>query len=140
MTTEVMSVQNGGPEHGVVSIVSPYTFGDTVRRLLSVLADHGIKVFAVIDQQAEALTAGLAMPPTTLILFGNPKAGTPLMLARPRSGIDLPLKALVSESIPGQVSVSFNAAAYIIERHGLPAELESNLAAADRLIASVLQP
>lgn len=113
MTTEVMSVQSGGPEHGVVSIVSPYTFGDTVRRLLSVLADHDIKVFAVIDQQAEALTAGLAMPPTTLILFGNPKAGTPLMLARPRSGIDLPLKALVSESIPGQVSVSFNAAAYI---------------------------
>jgi uncharacterized protein (DUF302 family) len=80
------------------------------------------------------------MPPTTLILFGNPKAGTPLMVARPRSGIDLPHKALISESIPGQVSVSFNAAAYIIERHGLPVELESNLASADRLIASVLQP
>ncbi len=140
MTTEAMTVQSEDPDHGVVSIVSPYSFADTVRRLLSVLADHGIKVFAVIDQQAEALTVGLAMPPTTLLLFGNPKAGTPLMLARPRSGIDLPLKALVSESIPGQVSVSFNAAAYIIERHGLPAELESNLASAERLIASVLQP
>lgn len=140
MTTEAMTVQSEDPDHGVVSLVSPYSFADTVRRVLAVLADHGIKVFGVIDQQAEALTAGLAMPPTTLILFGNPKAGTPLMLARPRSGIDLPLKALISESIPGQVSVSFNAAAYIIERHGLPVELESNLASADRLIASVLQP
>ena len=125
---------------GAVSIVSPYEFGDTVRRLLSAFADHGIKVFAAIDQQAEALAVGLTMPPTTLIVFGNPKAGTPLMLARPQSGLDLPLKVLVSESMPGQVFVSFNAAAYIIERHSLPPELESNLAAAERLIAKALRP
>jgi uncharacterized protein (DUF302 family) len=68
--------------------------------LLSAFADHGIKVFATIDQQAEAAAAGLTMPPTTLIIFGNPKAGTPLMLAQPRSGLDLPLKVLVSESVP----------------------------------------
>ncbi|MGO9443626.1 MAG: DUF302 domain-containing protein, partial [Thiobacillaceae bacterium] len=86
---------------GVLSISSPYAFADTVSRLLSAFATHGIKVFDVINQQAEALAAGLAMPPTTLIVFGNPKAGTPLMLARPQSGIDLPLKLLVSESIPG---------------------------------------
>jgi uncharacterized protein (DUF302 family) len=137
-----MTPQNPGTanNHGVVSIVSPYSFADTVRRLLSAFAAHGIKVFAVIDQQAEALAVGLTMPSTTLILFGNPKAGTPLMLARPRSGIDLPLKALVSESVPGQVSVSFNTTAYIIERHTLPAELESNLASAERLIESVLRP
>jgi len=125
--------------HGVVSIVSPYAFAETVRRLLSAFADHGIKVFVVIDQQSEASAVGLTMPPTTLIIFGNPKAGTPLMLARPRSGVDLPLKVLVSESVPRQVSVSFNAAAYIIDRHALSLELASNLVAAERLIANTLR-
>jgi uncharacterized protein (DUF302 family) len=136
-----MSSHNTGIDNnrGIVNIVSPYPFADTVRHLLSAFAEHGIKVFAVIDQQAEAVAVGLTMPPTTLILFGNPKAGTPLMLAQPQSGIDLPLKALVSEAVPGQVSVSLNAASYIIERHGLPSELKSNLAPAEQLIASVLQ-
>jgi uncharacterized protein (DUF302 family) len=78
------------------------------------------------------------MPPTTLIIFGNPKSGTPLMLAQPLSGIDLPLKALVSESVPGEVIVSFNAATYIIERHSLSAELLSNLVPAERLIAGAV--
>jgi uncharacterized protein (DUF302 family) len=95
-------------------------------------------VFATIDQRAEAMAVGLTMPPTTLIIFGSPKAGTALMLAQPLSGIDLPLKALVSESTPGQVMVSFNAATYIIERHSLSAELLSNLVPAERLIASTV--
>ena len=122
-----------------MNIASPYSFADTLQRLLSAFGDQGIKVFAAIDQQVEASAVGLGMPPTTLILFGNPKAGTPLMLAQPRSGIDLPLKALVSESSPGQVSVTFNAAAYIIDRHSLPSELAANLSPAERLIAKVLQ-
>jgi uncharacterized protein (DUF302 family) len=123
---------------GVLSISSPYPFADTVRRLRSAFVDHGIKLFVEIDQQAEASAVGLTMPPTTLIVFGNPKAGTPLMLARPQSGIDLPLKVLVYESPPGQVSVVFNAAAYIIDRHSLPPEMASNLAPAERLIAAAL--
>jgi uncharacterized protein (DUF302 family) len=127
-----------GNDRGIVSLKSQYPFGDTVRRLLSAFADHGIKVFATIDQMAEAIAVGLTMPPTTLIIFGNPKAGTPLMLAQPLSGIDLPLKALVSESVPGEVTVSFNAAAYIIERHSLSAKLLSNLVPAERLIAGVV--
>lgn len=125
--------------HGIVSIASPFTFADTVRRLHSAFADHGIRVFITIDQQAEASAVGLRMPPATLIIYGNPKAGTPLMLARPEPGVDLPLKVLVSEAAPGQVSVSFNAGAYIIARHSLPVELVSNLAPAERLIASVLR-
>lgn len=124
---------------GVLSIPSPYGFTDTVRRLLAAFTEHDIKVFAAIDQQAEASAVGLSMPPTTLIVFGNPKAGTPLMLARPLSGIDLPLKVLVSESTPGQVTVSFNSAAYVIDRHSLPPELAGSLAPPERLIASVLQ-
>jgi uncharacterized protein (DUF302 family) len=129
---------NPDSQHGIVSLRSLHPFADTVRLLLAAFANHGIKVFATIDQQAEALAVGLTMPPTTLILFGNPKAGTPLMLAQPLSGIDLPLKLMVTEPAPGEVMVSFNAAAYVIERHSLPAELVNNLAPAERLIASVV--
>ena len=129
---------NPDSKHGVVSLRSTHPFVDTVRLLLAAFADHGIKVFASIDQKAEAAAVGLTMPPTTLILFGNPKAGTPLMLARPLSGIDLPLKLMVTETRPGEVMVSFNTASYVIQRHSLPAELVSNLAPAERLIASVV--
>ena len=129
---------NPGSKHGIVSLRSLHPFVDTAHLLLAAFADHGIKVFATIDQQAEALAVGLTMPPTTLILFGNPKAGRPLMLAQPLSGIDLPLKLMVTETTPGQVMVSFNAAAYLIERHSLPAELVNNLAPAEHLIASVV--
>lgn len=124
--------------HGIVSLKSQHPFADTVQRLLAAFAGRGIKVFATIDQRAEALAVGMSMPPTTLIIFGNPKAGTPLMLSNPQSGVDLPLKVLVSESIPGEVVVTFNAAEYIIQRHSLPAGLMSNLAPAEGLIANVV--
>jgi uncharacterized protein (DUF302 family) len=124
--------------HGILRLKSPYVFADTVQRLLAAFAEKGIKVFATIDQQAEARVVGLAMPPTTLIVFGNPKAGTPLMLANPQVGVDLPLKVLVCEPEPGQVAVLFTAASEIIERHSLPPELASNLVPAERLIATVL--
>ena len=123
---------------GIVRLQSPYPFAQTVQRLLAAFAEKGIKVFATIDQQAEAEAVGMSLPPTTLILFGNPKAGTPLMLAKPQVGVDLPLKLLVSEALPGQVAVMFTAASEIVERHALPAELASNLVPAERLIASVL--
>jgi uncharacterized protein (DUF302 family) len=123
---------------GVTHLKSPHTFHDTVQRLQAALKDHGIKVFATIDQQAEAQAVGLSMPPMVLILFGNPKGGTPLMVANPESGIDLPLKVLISESEPGRVDVFINTAEYIIRRHGLPQELMANIAPVERLIAGVL--
>jgi uncharacterized protein (DUF302 family) len=123
---------------GIVSIPSPHPFADTVQRLLSALASHGIKIFATIDQKAEAATVGLTMPPTTLLIFGNPRAGTPIMLEQPLAALDLPLKALVTEFAPGEVIVSFNTAAYILQRHNLSAGLSSNLAAAERVIAGAL--
>ena len=123
---------------GVMSVTSPYHFADTVQRLLSAFADQGIKVFATIDQKAEAMATGLSMPPTTLIIFGNPKAGTPLMVAQPLSGLDLPLKVLVSEATPGEVTVSFNTARYILARHALSADLLNNLAGAERLIVEAI--
>lgn len=129
---------NTSPGHGLISIPSRYPFADTVTRLLSAFAQNGIKVFATIDQQKEAAAAGMAMPPTTLILFGNPKAGTPLMLARPESAIDLPLKVLIVAASSGAVSVLFNTTAYLIERHALAPELAANIVPAERLIANAV--
>jgi uncharacterized protein (DUF302 family) len=134
---EPATPSSAGPQ-GIVRLPSPYPFVETVQRLLAAFADKGIKVFATIDQRAEALAVGLSLPPTTLILFGNPKAGTPLMLANPQAGIDLPLKVLVYEHAPGDVIVFFPAAAEIGRRHTLPPELVANIAPTERLVAAVL--
>lgn len=137
-----MFLSNDDPSspNGTAVISSSLPFQATVDRLLDVLASHGIKVFAAWDQQAEAKAVGLSMPRTTLIVFGNPEAGTPLMLANPESALDLPLKALVLESEAGEVSVRFNTPEYIIARHALPERLVSNLAPAFALIERALQP
>lgn len=126
--------------NGVISVTSPYPFANTVQRLISALTSHGLKIFATIDQRAEAESVDLALYPATLIIFGNPKAGTPLMIARPLSGIDLPLKVLVTESTPGLVQASFNSTAYILERHALPTGFRPQLAPAEGLIAKALAP
>jgi uncharacterized protein (DUF302 family) len=128
----------GANDSGIVTIKSRLSFSQTVERLKSVLQSHGIKVFAVIDQQAEARTVGLDMPPMILILFGNPRAGTPLMIARPLSGLDLPLKVLISEAKASDVLVSLNSTRYIMKRHTLPEQLESNISPAEHLIVSAL--
>src|SRR5258706_12948665 len=125
---------------GVLTLESAHSFASTLERLVAAFHAHGIKVFAFIDQQAEAAAAGIEMWPATLILFGNPRAGTPLMLAQPSSGIDLPLKAFVAEVAPGKVSVSLNAAEYLIERHSLPSRLAESLAPAERLVMDALRP
>ena len=126
------------PSCGIVELKSPYPFTDTVQRLLAAFSEKGIKVFATIDQQAEAHAVGLAMPPTTLIVFGNPRAGTPIMLANPRAGIDLPLKVLVCELQPGHIAVMFAAASELIARHSLSTGFAPDLVAAEHLIAAVL--
>ncbi len=138
---EVNMTEKNSPstnDHGIVTIKSRLSFSQTVERLKTTFQSHGIKVFTVIDQQAEARSAGLVMPPMVLILFGNPKAGTPLMLARPLSGLDLPLKVLATEAKAGEVLVSFNSTQYILKRNGLPSELGSNIAPPERLIEAAL--
>jgi uncharacterized protein (DUF302 family) len=124
--------------NGVASIRSPHAFADTVRRLLDAFAGHGLKVFGTIDQQREAAAFGLPMTAATLILFGNPKAGTQLMLIQPISAIDLPLKVLVTEATPGEVVVSFNTTEYIVRRHSLPEASRDILGPAESLIASAI--
>lgn len=132
------SSESSPRSNGVDRFTSPFSFRETVQRILDALSEHGIKIFATWDQQAEARAVGLDMPPATLIVFGNPKAGTPLMLAQAESALDLPLKVLVLES-DGQVSVCSNTPEYLIRRHGLPEQLSANLAPAVGLIERVLR-
>lgn len=124
--------------NGVISRASRYSFQETLQRLTAAFEDRGIKIFARIDQDSEAKAVGLDMPPTTLLLFGNPKAGTPLMLAHPAAALDLPLKVLVTESVPGEVQVHYNAALYITGRHGLAPEMAEALAPVEGLISQTV--
>jgi uncharacterized protein (DUF302 family) len=116
-------------ENGIVSRRSSHSVNETVAKMLRLLQDKGITLFALIDHSGEAAKAGLTMRPTKLLIFGSPKAGTPLMLASPSIAIDLPLKLLVSEDSAGDVWISYNAPEYLQRRHGFPAELLPNIAA-----------
>jgi uncharacterized protein (DUF302 family) len=125
------------PDNGIVRKPSNYSVDETVRKLQAVLAAKAVTVFALIDHSGEAEKVGMQMPPTKLLVFGNPKGGTPLMLAAPSIAIDLPLKILVAEDDQGVVSVSYNSPAYLGERHGLPQNLLQNIALVESLAASV---
>jgi uncharacterized protein (DUF302 family) len=122
---------------GIVQRSSRHSFSETVERLRSALKAKGITLFAEVDHSGEAEKVGLRMPPTKLFIFGNPKAGTPVMLASPSSAIDLPLKILVAQDEEGKVSVSFNSAEYLGERHNVPQELVPSLAAVEALAAAI---
>jgi uncharacterized protein (DUF302 family) len=129
--------ENTMPENGIVRRASNYSVDETVRKLQAILAAKTVTVFALIDHSGEAEKVGMQMPPTKVLVFGNPKGGTPLMVAAPSIAIDLPLKILVAEDDQGKVSVSYNSPAYLGERHGLPAHLLQNLALVESLAASV---
>jgi uncharacterized protein (DUF302 family) len=107
---------------------SRHTVDETVERLKAILQAKGVRSFAEVDHSGEAAKAGLTMRPTKLLIFGNPKAGTPIMLAAPASAIDLPLKILVWEDAQGKVWASYNTTGYLQERHDLPPELLKPLA------------
>jgi uncharacterized protein (DUF302 family) len=116
-------------DNGIQSLPSTHSFDETVARLKIILQTRDINLFAIVDHSGEAEKAGLHMPPTKLLIFGNPRAGTPLMLAAPTTAIDLPLKILNAEDGAGRVSVSFTDPAWLQARHGFPAELIRNIAA-----------
>ncbi len=118
---------------GIVSIASKHSVDGTVEKLKTLLNAKGIMLFAQVDHSGEAEKAGMTMRPTKLLIFGSPKAGTPVMLAAPTSAIDLPLKILVWEDGDGRVLVSYNNVEYLEQRHGIPAEIAQNLAAAQAL-------
>jgi uncharacterized protein (DUF302 family) len=122
-------------EAGIISVTSNHSVDETVDRLKNLLQSKGITLFAVIDHGGEAAKVGYKMPPTKLLVFGNPKGGTPLMLAAPSIALDLPLKILVAEDAQGKVWLSYNSKEYLQERHGLPPDLVPNLAVVETLAA-----
>ena len=124
---------------GIVTSQSRYNFAETVAKLESLLKEKSIKLFTIIDHSGEAASAGLTMPPTKVLVFGNPRGGTPLMLAAPSTAIDLPLKILVAEDAQGKVWLSWNDPAYLQQRHGFPKELMTNIAAAGMLASQLSQ-
>ncbi len=120
--------------NGVVQIPSEYGVQETLDRLERLLGEHGLTIFARVDFSGDATRSGLSMRPEQMLIFGNPKAGTPLMQAEPVCGIDLPLKALVWEDAAGMTWLAYNSPEYVMQRHGLPQLLASNLTAAIRIL------
>ena len=125
--------------NGIVTIRSNRSVDETVQKLQEVLQSKGVKLFALVDHSGEAERAGMQMRPTKLLIFGNPKGGTPLMLASPSIAIDLPLKILVAEDTQGKVWISYNSPEYLKERHGLPPDLVQNIAVVETLAAQAAQ-
>ena len=113
---------------GVIDIRSHHSADETVEKLRGLLESKGITLFALVDHSGEAEKLGMAMRPTKLLIFGSPKAGTPVMLATPTSAIDLPLKILIWENGNGEVFLSYNSPKYLEQRHSIPHELAQNLA------------
>lgn len=126
-------------DSGLIRIPSRHSMKETLQLLESAFASHGLQVFARIDHGDEAEKVGLKMPPTQVLIFGSPKAGTPLMIAAPSLAIDLPLKALVAEDDQGRVWVTYNGAKYLKERHGVPPDLIKNIAGAGTLIDKTVE-
>jgi len=126
-------------DRGILDIPSPYSVPDTLDRLESILKERGITVFGRVDHSGEAQKAGLAMLPTQLLIFGNPKGGTPLMVAAPRTAIDLPLKALAWQDAQGKVWLSYNSLEYLQQRHGFPQELVKNIAGVAALLQKAVE-
>jgi uncharacterized protein (DUF302 family) len=120
---------------GIIDVPSNHSVDETVDKLKGILQAKGITLFALIDHSGEAEKVGMKMPPTKLLIFGNPKGGTPLMLAAPSVAIDLPLKILVWKDGQGKVWLSYNSPEYLKERHGLPADLLPNIAVVGTLAA-----
>jgi uncharacterized protein (DUF302 family) len=112
---------------GVVTKASPRSVAETVERLRRLVDEKGLVLFAVIDHSGAAISAGLEMPDTKLVIFGSPVAGTPVMVAAPLAALDLPLKLLVWEDGDGAVWVSYNSPAYLAERHHLGGDLRARL-------------
>jgi uncharacterized protein (DUF302 family) len=110
-------------QNGIITRPSDHSVDETVARVRKLLEQRGVALFALVDHSGEAAKAGMKMPPTKLLIFGNPKAGTPVMLAAPSSAIDLPLKLLVWEDAQGKAWISYNDPKFLEARHQIPDDL-----------------
>jgi len=128
-----------GQENGIMNVASNHSVDETVEKLKTILQSKGVALFALIDHSGEAEKVGFKMPPTKLLIFGSPKAGTPLMLAAPSIAIDLPLKILVWQDAQGKVWLSYNSPEYLMKRHGLSQDLVPVLAAVKNLATTAAE-
>jgi uncharacterized protein (DUF302 family)/uncharacterized membrane protein YidH (DUF202 family) len=124
---------------GIIDKLSNHSVDQTVEKLKNILQSKGVTLFALVDHSGEAEKVGMKMRATKLLIFGSPKAGTPLMLAAPSIAIDLPLKILVWEDGQGKVWVSYNSPEYLKERHGLPEELLQNIGVVETLASKAVE-
>jgi uncharacterized protein (DUF302 family) len=125
--------------NGLIHLASKHSVDETMQRLEQLLEQKGVMIFERVDHSGEAAKAGLEMRPTKLLIFGSPKAGTPLMQAAPTVAIDLPLKALFWQDAEGKVWLTYNDPAYLQQRHGIPAELLPNIAGVSGLFAKAVE-
>jgi len=126
-------------KNGIVDKPANHSVDETVEKLKGILQSKGVALFAMVDHSGEAARVGMKMPPTKLLIFGSPKAGTPLMLASPSVAIDLPLKILIWEDAQGKAWLSYNSPAYLQQRHSIPAELMQNIAIIEALASKAAE-
>ena len=126
-------------DNGIINLPSNHSVDETIQKLQGILQAKGVTLFALVDHSGEAEKVGMKMRPTKLLIFGSPKAGTPLMLAAPSIAIDLPLKILIWEDSGGKVWVSYNSPAYLQQRHGLPQDLLQNVAVVETLASKAAE-
>jgi uncharacterized protein (DUF302 family) len=124
-------------QEGIHSCISRYAVDETVDRLVSLLHEREVKVFCTIDHAGEAAAAGMLMPPTKVVIFGSPKAGTPLMQAAPSLALDLPLKLLIAEQPDGTVRISWNDPKWLEQRHSLPEGMATAIAGIEVLARTI---
>jgi uncharacterized protein (DUF302 family) len=127
------------PDNGMIHLSSPYSVSETLERLETIVQAKGLTIVARIDHSGDAAKSGLEMRPAKLLIFGNPKSGTPLMIASPSVAIDLPLKALVWQSEDGNVWLSYNDPNYLKERHVIPDNLLQNIAGIGPICAEAVR-
>lgn len=126
-------------DNGIVHLGASRSVDEVLDHLLSILQTKGITIFAVVDHSGEAAKVGIQMRATKLVIFGNPKAGTPVMIAAPDSALDLPLKILIAEDPSGSTRVSYNSVGYLQARFGLTPEVVTNVAAIEQIAAALVR-
>jgi uncharacterized protein (DUF302 family) len=136
LTVATVSAQAGGT---LATKPSKYSVPETIDRIEKAVTEKGMRIFARIDHAGEAMKVGLEMRPTELLIFGNPKGGTALMVSRPTAAIDLPMKALAWEDKDGKVWLTYNSPELLHERHGVPAELTSKLDPVGKLLEQAVE-
>jgi uncharacterized protein (DUF302 family) len=128
------------PENGMLHTPSPHTFTESLHRLEAAIAQRSIPILAKIDHAEAAAKIGLSLNPATVVIFGNAKAGTPIMQAAPTAALDLPLKALVWQDAQGQVWISINTPEFLQSRHAIPDKMIPNIAGIITIVAETVNP